>query len=166
MVERMVRFLDPDAVKSFFEYVSDTPPNPRFVGGLPTLNQHKADECLYCKAGFTLGSHVRRPAMTSMIVPWSVIRQKLRCGDAAWARIRRLNPDSRGLVIGATIRGYRKAPTTRVWQDKVCMSVKTFIELYGSKAYRQIPKDMFMRHGHRKAVMAIYLFSKMPKTIT
>lgn len=163
MVERMVRFLDPDAVKSFFEYVSDTPPNPRFVGGLVPFDKHDPTSCIFCAAGFTLGSHVIRPPAASGIIPWDIIRQKLRCSDEIWARIRRLNKDRRGIIQGSIIRGYRRTPTTADYFQSDCISVQKFIKMYGREEYYKLPKSAFMRNGHRKAIRIMALATLVHK---
>lgn len=87
-------------------------------------------------------------------VPWDQVRERLKCKPEVWARIRRMNPDHRGIKPYQQIRGYhpRRKPI-----NMDVIGPKAFIAKYGRDAYRSIPNAAFIRNGHRKFVTAEYV---------
>jgi len=72
-------------------------------------------------------------------------------GERVRERVLRLNEFP--LPCGFYIRGVQHKHTTRnmsILMDG--MQIKDFIEKYGREKYHQLPKEAFMRKGHRKLI--------------
>jgi hypothetical protein len=94
-------------------------------------------------------------AQMEPFIPWDRLQAKLKCKPEVWARIRRLNPDHRGVKAFRQLRGYH--PNRRQWINMDVIGPKKFIELYGREAYRLVPKSAFRRDGHRKLLTAEFV---------
>lgn len=87
-------------------------------------------------------------------IPWDEVKSRLKCKPEVWERIRRLNPDYRGLKAYSWPRGYRR--TSRSINMDV-IGPKTFIAMFGREAYRAIPGNRIHRYGHRKLISREYI---------
>lgn len=90
-------------------------------------------------------------------IPWDEVRKHMRCGDAVWERIRRLNPDHRGLKAYTMLRGYHRHKRLSQSINMDIIGPKQFIEKYGREAYRSIPASEFYHRGHQKALTMQYV---------
>lgn len=93
-------------------------------------------------------------AQREPFVPWGQVRQWLKCKPEVWARIRKMNPDHRGIKPYSKIRGYYPRHP-RINMDVI--GPREFIQKYGREAYRLLPKNAVHHDGHRKMITAHYI---------
>lgn len=94
--------------------------------------------------------------MLAPFTPWDQIRARMKCGDAVWARIRKANPDHRGIKAGNRILGWHPHDRLSRAINLDVVGPKEFIARFGREAYRNLPRTALIRHGHRKAISATY----------
>lgn len=87
-------------------------------------------------------------------ISWDDLRTRLKCKPEVWARIRRMNPDHRGVKPFGLLRGYH--PNHRQHINMDVIGPKQFIARFGREAYRAIPANRLVRRGHRKLITAEY----------
>jgi hypothetical protein len=93
-------------------------------------------------------------------VPWDEVRKWLKCSDTVWQRIRRLNPDHRGLKAYTMPRGLHRHKRLSQSINMDIIGPKKFIETYGREAYRSIPPEAFYHQGHQKALTMNYVMDR------